>query len=327
MTAIARALWLDPPAGASLREEALPARAARELVVRTRYTAISRGTETLVYRGEVPPAEYRRMRAPFQAGEFPGPVKHGYANVGIVEDGPAEWVGRTIFCLFPHQTRYVVPEGAVVPLPDGVPAARAVLAANMETAVNALWDGAPRVGDRITIVGAGVLGCLVAALCTRLPGVEVELVDTEPSRAAVARTFGARYARPEDAQDNRDLVFHASATSAGLNTALGAIGAEGEVIELSWYGTRRVDLGLGGRFHSQRLTLRASQVGTVAPARAARWSHRRRLELAVRLCADERLDVLFAQDERFDALPQVMRRLVDVRDHTLCQRIVYPSPD
>lgn len=323
----ARALWLDPPVGASLREEILPPRAARELLVRTLYTAVSRGTETLIYRGQVPPAEYRRMRAPFQAGEFPGPVKHGYANVGVVEAGPSEWMGKTVFCLYPHQTRYVVPAEAVVALPDEVPPARAVLAANMETAVNALWDGAPRVGDRITVVGAGVLGCLVAALCARIPGVDVELVDVEASRATVAHALGVRYARPVDAQGDRDLVFHASATSGGLNIALGVIGAEGEVMELSWYGTRRVELALGGRFHSQRLALRASQVGTVAPARAARWSHHRRLALAVSLCADDRLDVLFARDERFDALPDVMRRLAGADDHTLCQRIVYPQPD
>lgn len=319
----ARALWLQPPGHADLRTEVLPQAGVHELLVRTRYSAVSRGTETLVYTGGVPASEYERMRAPFQAGTLPGAVKHGYANVGVVEAGPPEWLGRTVFCLYPHQTRYVVPAQAVVAIPEQVPAARAVLAANMETAVNATWDAAPRVGDRISVVGAGVVGSLVAALCARLPGAQVELVDIDPDRAAVAAALGARFALPADAARERDLVFHCSASSDGLNTAVALAGREAEVIEMSWYGTRKVTLDLGGRFHSQRLAIRASQVGTVAPARAARWSHRQRLALAVGLCADDRLDVLFAPDCPFEALPGVMARLADAADRTLCQRIDY----
>lgn len=322
---IARALWLEPPGRASVREASLPCPRPDELEIRTLYSAVSRGTETLVYAGAVPPGEYVRMRAPFQAGDFPGPVKHGYANVGVVEQGPAAWPGRIVFCLYPHQTRYVVPVAAVVPLPIDVPPARAVLAANMETAVNALWDAAPRVGDRITVVGAGVLGCLVAFLCGRLPGVEVQLVDVRPQRAAVAAALGVGFSLPFAAMADRDLVFHASATQAGLNTALSLAGREAEVIELSWFGTRSVTLALGGSFHSQRLAIRASQVGTVSPARSARRSHAQRLALAVRLCADARLDVLFAADASFETLPAVMARLADPADATLCQRITYPE--
>lgn len=319
----ARALWLEPPGHADLRAEELPERQPDELRVRTLFSAVSRGTETLVYAGHVPASEYERMRAPFQAGTLPGPVKHGYANVGVVEAGPAEWIGRTVFCLYPHQTRYVVPEGAVVVVPESVPAARAVLAANLETAINATWDAAPRVGDRVSVVGAGVVGCLVAFLCAGVPGADVQLVDINHDRARVARALGARFALPAEAERGRDLVFHASATSEGLNTALALVGREAEVIEMSWFGTRRVTLDLGARFHSERLAIRASQVGTVAPARAARWDFHRRLALAVQLCADARLDVLFAPDAPFDALPQVMARLVDPADRTLCQRIDY----
>lgn len=321
----ARALWLQPPRQAELRSESLPLPAADEVVVRTRYSAISRGTETLVYAGAVPHSEYARMRAPFQAGSLPGAVKHGYANVGVVERGPDEWLGRSVFCLYPHQTRFVVPADAVLPIPADVPAARAVLAANMETAVNALWDAAPRVGDRISVVGAGVIGSLVAGLCAELPGVDVELIDTNADRATVASALGVLFSAPERASGGRDIVFHASATDAGLNTALSLAGREAEVMELSWFGTRVPSAALGGAFHSQRLTLRASQVGTVAPARAARWSHRRRLALALDLCADDRFDVLFAEDAEFETLPAVMARLADPTDRTLCQRIIYPE--
>lgn len=320
---MARALWLEPPRHVSVRDEPLPECGAQDLMIRTRYSAVSRGTETLVYRGDVPETEYQRMRAPFQAGTLPGAVKYGYASVGVVEQGPSAWLGRAVFCLYPHQTAYVVPQTAVVAVPESVEPGRAVLAANMETAVNALWDAAPRVGDRISIVGAGVLGCLVAALCGRMPGVRVELVDIDADRAPVARALGVDFAVPLDAAGGRDLVFHASASSEGLNTALSLAGREAEIVELSWFGARPVTVGLGGSFHSQRLTLRASQVGTVAPARAARWDHGRRLELAVSLCADPRLDVLFAPDISFEALPAAFDRLADPADRTLCQRVSY----
>ncbi|KEZ79036.1 zinc-dependent alcohol dehydrogenase [Salinisphaera hydrothermalis] len=324
MTAdIARALWLVPPRHAELRTEFLATPGSDELRIRTCFSAISRGTETLVYDGAVPESEYQRMRAPFQAGELPGPVKHGYANVGVVEAGPAAWRGRYVFCLYPHQTHYVAPVDAVISVPVNVPPARAVLAANMETAVNALWDAGPRIGDRVSVVGAGVIGSLVAGLCARLPGVEVELVDIDSERARIATALGAVFAAPDRAQRGRDLVFHASASAAGLNTALDLAGTEAEVIELSWFGSHPTTVALGGAFHSQRLTLRASQVGTVSPARAARWDHGRRLALALELCADPRFDVLFAVDAAFDDLPAVMARLAESTDRTLCQRIVY----
>jgi hypothetical protein len=319
----AHALWLEPPGRASLQAETLPDRGPDELLVRTCYSMVSRGTETLIYTGAVPESEYERMRAPFQKGTLPGPVKHGYANVGVVEDGPPGWLGRSVFCLYPHQTYYVVPAEAVIALPETVPEGRAVLAANMETAVNALWDAGPRIGDRISIVGAGVIGCLIAGLCAKLPGARVELVDIDAGRAKVAAALGVDFAVPWTAASGRDLVFHASTSSDGLNTALALAGRESEVIELSWFGTRAVTVHLGGGFHSQRLSLRASQVGTVAPARAARWDHGRRLALAVELCADARFDVLFASDAAFDTLPDVMARLADPTDHTLCQRIAY----
>lgn len=321
----ARALWLVPPGRSELRSETLPAAAPGELQIRTRYSAISRGTETLVYAGAVPASEYARMRAPFQAGELPGAVKHGYCNVGVVEAGPREWLGRAVFCLYPHQTRYVVPASAVVPIPAEVPPARAVLAANLETAINATWDAVPRVGDRISVVGAGVVGSLVAWLCAGIPGCAVELVDIDPDRARIAAALGAHFAEPRHAATGRDLVFDASASADGPDTALGLAGREAEVIEMSWLGTRPSTVHLGGAFHSQRLSIRASQVGTVAPARAARWSHHDRLALAVRLCTDARLDALFAPDVPFDELPAAMARLADRTDRTLCQRVVYPE--
>ena len=263
----ARAFWLRAPGRGEIRPVALPEPGRGDVVVRTLRSGISRGTETLVFRGGVPPSQYAAMRAPFQDGDFPGPVKYGYLNVGAVEQGPAELRGRTVFCLYPHQTAYVVPAGAVTVVPDDVPLARAVLAGTVETAVNALWDAPPLVGDRIAVVGAGMVGCCVARLLARHPAVEVTLVDVDESRAEVAAALGAGFARPEDAAGARDLVVHTSATSAGLQRSLELLAPEGTVLELSWYGDRLVSVPLGEAFHAKRLTVRSSQVGTVSPRR------------------------------------------------------------
>ena len=318
-----QACWTEAPGRAAIRTEPLAPPADGEVRVRTLHTGVSRGTEGLVFRGDVPLSEYARMRAPFQAGEFPGPVKYGYASVGVVEAGPAALQGRTVFCLYPHQTHYVVPATAVHPLPDGVPAARAVLAANMETAVNALWDAAPRVGDHIAVVGGGVVGLLVAWLASRIAGCAVELVDTRAERAAVAAQLGLRFALPGAATRDADLVVHASGHPAGLVTALGLAAFEATVIELSWYGQRAVSLPLGEAFHARRLTLRSSQVGHVATAQRSRWTHDRRMALALSLLAEPALDALVTDHAPFDALPAVLARLAAGEPDTLCQRIDY----
>ncbi|MFJ6061549.1 zinc-binding alcohol dehydrogenase [Streptomyces tendae] len=327
MTRMARAFWLEAPGRGAIREVELPAPGADEVLVRSLFSGVSRGTETLVFDGRVPENQYTAMRAPFQEGDFPGPVKYGYLNVGVVEEGPERLVGRTVFCLHPHQTRYVVPAAAVTPVPAEVPAARAVLAGTVETAVNALWDAAPLVGDRVTVVGGGMVGCSVAALVARFPGVRVELVDTDPARAEVAEALGAGFASPGEAAGDRDLVVHASATEAGLARSLELLRPEGTVVELSWYGDRRVALPLGEVFHSRRLTLRGSQVGTVSPARAATRTYGDRLALALELLADPALDALVTGESAFAELPDLMPRLASGEIPALCHRIRYDGED
>ncbi|MGV9886476.1 zinc-dependent alcohol dehydrogenase [Streptomyces sp. NPDC003395] len=324
MSRSARAFWLRSPGHGEIREVALPEPAEGEAVVRTLYTGVSRGTETLVFRGGVPQSQYAAMRAPFQEGDFPGPVKYGYLNVGVVEEGPRQLTGRTVFCLYPHQTRYVVPAAALTVVPEHVPAGRAVLAGTVETAVNALWDAAPLVGDRVAVVGGGMIGCSVAALLARFPGVRVQLVDTDPARARTAEALGVGFAPPEDALGGCDLVIHASATEQGLARALQLLAAEGTVVELSWYGDRRVSLPLGEAFHSRRLTIRGSQVGTVSPARASR-SYADRLALALDLLADPALDALITGESAFDDLPEVLPRLASGDLPALCHRIAHPD--
>ncbi|GAB1424960.1 MAG: zinc-binding alcohol dehydrogenase [Thauera sp.] len=322
------AFWTVAPGRGELRRETLPPLRDGDVLVRSLYSAISRGTESLVFRGEVPPSEYQRMRAPFQQGDFPAPVKYGYINVGVVEAGcgaqAQALVGRRVFCLYPHQQAYVVPATAVVALPDAVPSARAVLAANLETAINAIWDASPTLGDRIAVVGGGVLGALVTWLCARIPGTEVELIDLDPSRAALATALGAGFALPDGARGNCDLVIHASGAPAGLARALELAGDEATVLEMSWYGQRSVTLALGEAFHARRLTLRSSQVGRLPPRQAPRWTYRRRMELALSLLVDSLPDVLISGESDFASLPDTLQRLSSAPAGALCHRIRYP---
>jgi 2-desacetyl-2-hydroxyethyl bacteriochlorophyllide A dehydrogenase len=320
---VARAFWVASPGRGEIRDEPLPAASAGDVIVRAAYSGISRGTEALVFQGRVPPSEYRRMRAPFQGGEWPGAVKYGYASVGRVEQGPRELQDRHVFSLYPHQTRYVVPAGAVHVLPEHVPPARAILAANLETAINGIWDGGLNVGDRVTVIGAGTVGCLVAWLVGRTPGCHVELVDLNPARADIARALGVRFASPDAAAENADVVFHTSGSGSGLEAALRVAGLEATIVEMSWYGDQPVRAPLGGSFHARRLTIKSSQVGAVAASQRVRWDTRRRMHFALSVLTDPVLDVLITGESAFDELPRLMAELSAGPGNTICHRIRY----
>lgn len=319
-----QSLWYVAPEQVEIRTENLEPLPSQSIRVRALFGALSRGTESLVYRGLVPESEYTRMAAPWMGGTFPFPVQYGYANVGRVEAGPADWIGRLVFALKPHQTLYQSCIDDVVILPMGVPAERAVLAANMETALNAVWDAAPGPVDRIAVVGGGVVGCLVAYLCGHLPGAEVTLVDINPERATIAKQLGVAFALAESAPSNCDVVFHCSASAAGLTTAMAAAGDEAIVLELSWYGAAPVLAPLGGAFHSRQIRLQSSQVGHVATSHRPRWTHRRRLHAAMQLLADARLDALLSSPVDFIALPDRLPDLLGARSDALCCLIRYP---
>jgi threonine dehydrogenase-like Zn-dependent dehydrogenase len=327
-TLSARQFWIRAPGHGEIVRADVPSRREHEVLVRTLFTGISRGTESLVFRGEVPASQYATMRAPFQEGDFPGPVKYGYINVGRVEaadPGSNGLVGQTVFCLFPHQDVYCVPADRVTPVPAAVPAARAVLAAGMETAVNAVWDAQPAPGDRIVVIGAGVIGLLVAWLCRQIPGAEVTLIDVNPARGQVATALGLSFRTEPPGTACADLIVHASGNPDGLVTALALADVEARIVEVSWYGARPVCLPMGEAFHSRRLNIVSSQVGRIPAHRAARWTHARRMRLALELLRDPRLDVLITGDSDFDDLPRILATLAQEPGTTLCHRIRYPT--
>ncbi|MFH8251867.1 zinc-binding alcohol dehydrogenase [Microbacterium sp. B2969] len=316
----ATAFWVDRPGSGMLRDEDVPDPGPSDVLVRTLWTGISRGTESLVFRGAVPASERDRMRAPFQAGDFPAPVKYGYLSVGVVERGDG-LEGSTVFALYPHQSAYVVPAASVAVVPDRVPPRRAVLAGAVETAVNVLWDAAPLVGDRIAVVGAGMIGCAVARLARGIPGADVVLVDVDPAKAAVCERLGVLFATPGDAPRDRDLVVDASASEEGLQLALDAAATEGEVVVASWFGDRPVRLDLGAAFHSRRLTIRSSQVGMVAPRRRGTRTTADRLALALDLLRDDAFDALLTDDSSWRDLPDVMAAIASGGAPGLCHTI------
>lgn len=295
----AQAFWTLAPGVGALIEETLEPSGDQRLLTALA-SGVSRGTEALVFHGRVPESQHETMRAPLMAGAFPFPVKYGYALVGRDPDG------RRVFALHPHQDVCLVPDAMCVAVPDAVPTPRAVLAANLETAVNLTWDAAPLTGERIMVIGAGVVGLLTASLLARIPAARVTVVDTNPARATLAARFGCAFARPDDAPDEQDLIVHASASEAGLRLALSHAAYEARIIEASWYGDAEPAVPLGEAFHARRLRLIASQVGGVATPMRGRRTHAERLAIALDLLADPAYDALLEGPTAFADLPAAM---------------------
>jgi threonine dehydrogenase-like Zn-dependent dehydrogenase len=313
----ARAFWTTDPGRGAIWPEPLTDETAGRVLVRTLASGVSRGTEALVFSGRVPPSQFEAMRAPLMGGTFPFPVKYGYAAVGRRGDG------ARVFVLHPHQDVFLAPEGMCIPVPDAIPTHRAVLAANMETALNIVWDAAPLPGERMLVIGAGVIGLLTASLLARVPGSVVAVVDVNTARADLAHRFGCAFATPDAAPPDQELIVHASATEAGLRLALERAAFEARIIEASWYGDAEPRLPLGQHFHARRSRIVASQVGAVSPAMRGRRTHAERLTLALALLRAADYDALLEGPTRFQDLPGAMPRIL--APGGLCHVITYES--
>jgi len=317
----ARGFWTVGAGRGELREEVLatpgPGDVPGGVIISALASGVSRGTEALVFAGRVPASQFEAMRAPLMGGTFPFPVKYGYSVVGERDGG-----GR-VFVLHPHQDRFLAPAGMCVPVPDRIPTHRAVLAANMETALNLCWDAAPLAGERILVIGAGVVGLLAASLLARVPAAEVTVVDVNPARAALAGCMGCAFALPEAAPADQELIVHASASESGLRLALDRAAFEGRIVEASWYGDASPAVPLGESFHARRLRLIATQVGAVAPPMRGRRTHAERLATSLALLDDPAYDALLEGPTRFDDLPDAMPRIL--APGGLCHVITYET--
>lgn len=317
-----RSLWFPAVQTCEIREEALATPVVGEALVRMLFSGVSRGTESLVFAGRVPVSEFERMRGPHMGGSFHFPVKYGYASVGRVEAGPDELVGTSVFCLHPHQDVFIVEAASLITIPDGVPAERAVLAPNMETALNIVWDAAIQPGDKVAVFGAGVVGSLVAYIASRIIGTEVHLVDRNTARRSLADRLGIDFSTDAEVSGEFDVLINASGSAEALSRALELAGHEARIIEASWHGDRPVSLPLGGAFHARRLTIASSQVGSVPPDRRARWNYARRLAKALELLRDDCVDALISGETDFSTL-ETDYPAVLANPETLCHRIRY----
>ena len=304
----ARAFWLAAGGRGLIRAEALPDPPADWCVVKTRFSAVSPGTERLVALGRVPVSLREEMRCPYMGGHFPFPVKYGYSLVGEVVSGPADLRGRAVHVLHPHQDICVVRREDVRPLPAGLPAERATLASNLETAVTAVWDSGAVLGERALVVGFGIVGSLIARLLSLSPGIDLEIVEPRRDRRMLAERMGFK-AFPEPGPGAFDLAFDAGGTPAGLQAAIDRVGVEGRVVAVSWFGARPVPLVLGGSFHSRRKRIVASQVSRIPGFLAPRWDVRRRTELVFRLLDRPEFDLHLSPPIPFSGLPELFRAL------------------
>ncbi|MDD7836005.1 MULTISPECIES: zinc-dependent alcohol dehydrogenase [Paenarthrobacter] len=322
----ATAYWVTKSGDGELRPEAIENPTEEEALVRTLYSGVSRGTERVVHEGRVPERVADLMQAPHQEGEFPGPVKYGYLSVGVVEQGPDEWLGKTIFSLHPHQDFYVVPTSQLTPIPADVPARRAVLTGIVEVAINAIWEAGPRLGDRVAVVGGGLVGGVLATLLRKYPLGRLQLVDADPEKRSLADKLGIEFAEPDNADNDNDIVFHCSASNDGLKLSLQLAGDDSDVIELSWFADKEVTLPLGEDFHARRLNIRSSQVGAVALPRRHRRTNAQRLQEAAAQLKDPLFDTFLTSECQFQNLPATLARLLE-RPGGFCHVVAYPNPE
>ncbi|MGI9350414.1 MAG: zinc-dependent alcohol dehydrogenase [Rhizobiaceae bacterium] len=301
------------------------------VTLKTLYSGISKGTESLVFNGNVPESEWTRMQCPFMTGSFAFPITYGYACVcEVMECGKAVEnleLGDRVFILHPHQDLMCVPASACHKLPDIIPTKRGVLSANMETGLNSVWDAEISGKPACAVIGAGVVGLMTAHALRETTGVSPIVLDVNPAKEKIISKLGFNFANPSRHTDLNlpefEFLFHTSASSEGLQTAIDLAGFEARIVELSWYGEKPVSLLLGGAFHSKRLRIIASQVGSIAPAMRAELDQSERIKQAMALLDDPRLDSLLETEIEFSEVPDHLHDLLGPQSDILCQVIRY----
>jgi len=277
----AQELWHITTSDTQVKETSI-ANDDSKLTIEAKYSFISQGTEKLVRRVNVPEELQSSMRVPYMKGSFELPLNYGYAIVGQVVEGPKAWENRYIHCMHPHASYFQITAADAYDLGESI-SSRHSLIGNLETAINGVWDSNMTKGARILIVGLGSIGLLTGLVAEKLFQAEVYFLEQNPERKTWAETKGWSALK---VPDHVDFAFHTTATSAGLQSAIDALKTEGTVVELSWYGKRKVEINLGGSFHIQRKKIIASQVSTIPPLRQVDWDFKKRKDLAKELALE-----------------------------------------
>ncbi len=332
------ALYFTAPGEVTLREMPVTSPAPDEIVAETSVSGISSGSELLVYRGEAPPGMIADETIDALDGDLSFPLRYGYAAVGDVvevgDDISEEWLDRTVFAFAPHGTHFSETPSDVVPIPDDVSPAAATLLPSVETATNFALDGAPRIGERVVVFGAGVIGLCTTHLLSSFPLAELVVVDPIAARRELAERFGAHVAvAPETVEatlddwsgDGADLVYELSGEPETLDAAVAAAGYDGRVVVGSWYGTKRAALNLGDHFHRDRISVESSQVSTIAPELRGRWDTDRRLQTALTRLRELPVDELISHRIPFSDAPRAYRLLDDDAQNPLQVLLTYSS--
>lgn len=322
-----KSLWFKNQFHAVMETEMLPVlppnKKKNSCLIKTLFTAISPGTEYLVYSGGVPKKLYVEMRCPYMGGDFSFPIKYGYSLVGQVLDGPTSLKGKLIHTLHPHQDYARISAEDVYVIPDGISPQRATLASNMETALNAIWDSGVNIGDKVLIVGFGIIGSLIARILSFIPQVEVDVLDVQPAKITLIEQLGFSIYK-EEKEKKYDLAFHTSGSGPGLQTSINNVGLEGKIIETSWYGDKEVNLCLGETFHSQRKLIISSQVSHLPACKSARWDYKRRKEVVFQLLLHPEFDAHITHTIAFHNLPKLFQSLKKNRCQELSYLVYYP---
>jgi threonine dehydrogenase-like Zn-dependent dehydrogenase len=296
----------------------------KELLVESFFSLVSIGTERTVALGMVPPEIREQMKVPYMEGSFSFPCKYGYSLVGKIIRGPAGLKNRFVHLMHPHQDMAWVHPSSVFPLPDGIPPRRAVLAGNMETAVNALWDSEISVGDSVLIAGFGIVGALIALLASCIPGVAIVVLETNEKRRSLAAKLGFDlFENFRTGNTPFDAALNTTGDENALQICIDNTGFESQVTEVSFYGTKAVSVRMGGNFHISRKRIAVSQVSNLPLKKLARWDHLRRKQLVYNLLKDNRFDCLVENAVPFHDAPVLFKLIRSNAMHEISVLLTY----
>jgi threonine dehydrogenase-like Zn-dependent dehydrogenase len=304
------ALWHISPDASAILEHDLPAGNDHMLLVKSLYSLVSMGTERIVASALMPSAVWNQMAVPYMEGTFSLPCKYGYSLTGKVLKGPAEYKGKTVHLMHPHQDRLWVNATSVFIVPDDIPATRAVLASQVETAVTAIWDSRISLGDSVLIAGFGLVGAMIALLTSPIPGVKIAVLEKNEFRKELARELCFDVIDKQDENGKIfDVAIHTAGDEKALQFCIDHIGHESQVTEVSFYGKKSITLMLGETFHTQRKRIVVSQVAHIPSHKLNRWDLHRRKKLVFDMLKDKRFDMLVENRIPFEQAPLLFNQI------------------